>query len=71
MRDLITQLAEAPQSFDLFQAMSILERSEPDLAPVGTSLGLDEALRLSADVTLSFMPSDVRPCCPASVKAHR
>jgi type VI secretion system protein ImpH len=59
MRDLITQLAEAPQSFDLFQAMSILERSEPDLAPVGTSLGLDEALRLSADVTLSFMPSDV------------
>ena len=59
MRDLITQLAEAPQSFDLFQAISLLERSEPDRAAVGTSLGLDEALRFSADVTLSFMPSDV------------
>ncbi len=59
MRDLITQLAEAPQSFDLFQAISLLERSEPDRASVGTSLGLDEALRFSADVTLSFMPSDV------------
>ena len=59
VQDLITQLADEPQNFDLFQAMSILERSEPDRAPLGTSVGLDEALRLSADVTLTFMPSDV------------
>lgn len=59
MPDLITQLAESAPNYDLFQAMSLLERSEPERAAIGTSVGLDEAVRLSADVTLSFMPSDV------------
>jgi type VI secretion system protein ImpH len=59
LSDLITQLAESAPNYELFQAMSLLERSEPERAPIGTSVGLDEALRLSADVTLSFMPSDV------------
>ena len=59
MRDLIHLLEEAPHSFDLFQAMSLLERSEPDRAPLGTSMGLDEAARLSATVSLAFLPSDI------------
>ena len=29
MPDLIEQLRQAPQTFNLFQALSILERSEP------------------------------------------
>lgn len=59
MPDLITQLREQPHGFDLFQALSILERSEPGRARLGTSVGLDEAVRLVAHVGLGFAPSDV------------
>ena len=52
-------LREQPHGFDLFQAISILERSEPSRAPVGTSVGLDEAVRLAAQVSCAFAPSDV------------
>lgn len=52
-------LRDEPHAFNLFQAISILERGEPELAPVGTSVGIDEALRLSAQVDLAFAPSDI------------
>ncbi|MBC7574550.1 MAG: type VI secretion system baseplate subunit TssG [Herminiimonas sp.] len=55
----MSRLRDNPQPFDLFQAISILERSEPARAPVGTSLGFDEAVRLSAQVELGFAPSDI------------
>lgn len=59
MSDLIERLRAQPQGFDLFQAISLLERSEPGRASVGTSLGVDEALRLAAHVDLGFTPSDI------------
>jgi type VI secretion system protein ImpH len=59
MPDLITLLRQQPHAFDLFQAISILERSEPGRAPLATSVGLDEALRLVAQVVQAFAPSDV------------
>ncbi|QJE01563.1 type VI secretion system baseplate subunit TssG [Massilia forsythiae] len=59
MPDLIAQLREAPHDFDLFQALSLLERSRPACAPVGTSLGLDESVRLAAQVTQGFAASDL------------
>ncbi|NGZ86026.1 type VI secretion system baseplate subunit TssG [Duganella sp. SAP-35] len=52
-------LRDEPHAFNLFQAISILERGEPELAPVGTSVGMDEALRLSSQVDLAFAPSDI------------
>ncbi|MTW03740.1 type VI secretion system baseplate subunit TssG [Duganella ginsengisoli] len=55
----MAQLREQPHDFDLFQAISLLERAEPDRAAVGTSVGLDEALRLTAQVSHSFAPSDI------------
>lgn len=77
MSDLISQLREAPHDFDLFQAISILERSEPAREPVGTSLGLDEAVRLAAQVDLAFAPSDIsrvgdsmRPGPPLTLKSR-
>lgn len=59
MSDLITQLRAAPESFNLFQAISLIERSEPARAAVGRGLGLDEALRLAAQVELAFASSDI------------
>lgn len=59
MPDLIAQLRAAPQQFDLFQAISLLERTAAGRAPVGTSLGLDEAVRLASHVDFAFAPSDV------------
>lgn len=59
MPDLIAQLRFAPQSFNLFQAISLLERSEPGRTAVGRGLGMDEALRLAAQVDMAFAPSDI------------
>ena len=59
MPDLIDQLRQAPQSFNLFQALSILERSEPARAALGTSVGLDESVRLVAQIGMGFAPSDL------------
>ncbi|RJF92853.1 type VI secretion system baseplate subunit TssG [Noviherbaspirillum saxi] len=69
-------LRESPHDFDLFQAISILERSEPAREPVGTSLGIDEAVRLASQVDLAFAPSDIssvadsdRPGPPLTLKS--
>lgn len=59
MPDLIEQLLASPHGYGLFQAMSLLERSCPDKPGLGTSLGLDEAVRLVADPSLSFPASDI------------
>ena len=76
MSDLMSLLREDPHAFDLFQAISLLERSEPARAPVGTAGGMDEALRLAAQVDMSFAPSDVadlqdstRPGPPLTLKS--
>jgi type VI secretion system protein ImpH len=76
MSDLMSRLRKSPHDFDLFQAISLLERSEPGREPVGTSLGLDEAVRLAAQVDLGFAPSDVssidgseRPGPPLTLKS--
>lgn len=66
MLTLIEQLRENPQSFNLFQAISILERAEFDLKPVATSLGVDEAVRLMAQVDLAFSPSDISQLQPST-----
>lgn len=59
MSDLLASLREAPHRFNLFQAISLIERSLPGQAPVGTSLGLDEAVRLAAQVDMAFAASDI------------
>lgn len=56
---LITRLLSQPQGFNLFQAISLLERSRPDAAALGVGDGATEALRLSSVVSLGFAPSDV------------
>ncbi|RYZ11870.1 MAG: type VI secretion system baseplate subunit TssG [Comamonadaceae bacterium] len=58
---IVDRLIERPQGFDLFQAISLLERAAPDAAPVGHSHRPHEreAVRLSALVSLGFEPSDV------------
>ena len=59
MTELIDELLREPQRFDLFQAISLLERAAPERAPVGTGTGMDEAVRLAAHVDMAFAPSDI------------
>lgn len=61
-KPVIDRLLEAPQGFNLFQAISLLERAAPESTAVGRSHGLREreAVRLSSVVSLSFEPSDIR-----------
>ncbi|MEP6789869.1 MAG: type VI secretion system baseplate subunit TssG [Ramlibacter sp.] len=56
---LIDRLVSRPQGFNLFQAISLLERAAPDVLPVGEGHGQTEAVRLGAVVSLGFQPSDV------------
>src|SRR5206468_4793214 len=57
--DLIAQLRAAPHEFNLFQAISLLERSASARAPVGAGVGMDEAVRLAGHVDFGFAPSDI------------
>jgi type VI secretion system protein ImpH len=57
---LIARLIANPQGFDLFQAISLLERAVPHARPLGRGNGAGEAVRLSGFVSLTFEPSDVR-----------
>jgi type VI secretion system protein ImpH len=52
-------LVAQPEGFNLFQAISLLERALPERAPVGTGDGRTEAVRLSSVVSLGFQASDV------------
>jgi type VI secretion system protein ImpH len=58
---LIPALLEQPQGFDLFQAISLLERAgmADGHAALGTDYGT-EAVRLSSHISLDFDASDVR-----------
>ncbi|OYZ17863.1 MAG: hypothetical protein B7Y28_18055 [Polaromonas sp. 16-63-31] len=56
---LVERLGDRPQGFNLFQAISLLERASPQLAPVGKGDGQTEAVRLKSVVSLGFQPSDV------------
>ncbi|MDO9360739.1 MAG: type VI secretion system baseplate subunit TssG [Polaromonas sp.] len=56
---LVERLVSRPQGFNLFQAISLLERASPNLAPVGSGDGKPESVRLSSVVSLGFQPSDV------------
>jgi type VI secretion system protein ImpH len=66
MPDLISSLLAQPQRFDLFQALHLIERAHAGRMPVGSSLGLDEAVRLSSPVSLDFVPSDIVAVCPST-----
>ena len=57
---LIARLTANPQRFDLFQAISLLERAAPWARPLGRGNGAGEAVRLSGFVSLAFEPSDIR-----------
>ena len=59
MPDLIAQLRRAPHDFDLFQAISLLERGEPSRTPVGGGHGVDEAVRLAGQTDFAFPSSDI------------
>ncbi|OXJ22624.1 type VI secretion protein [Burkholderia sp. HI2714] len=62
---LIDRLKANPQRFDLFQAISLLDRAVPWARSLGRSNGLGEAVRLTGHVSLAFEPSDVH-----SVREH-
>lgn len=66
MPDLLSQLQRAPHGFNLFQAISLLERAAPERAPVGSGVGSDEAVRLAAQVSLAFAPSDIASLRPSA-----
>ncbi len=57
---LIARLTANPQRFDLFQAISLLERAAPWARALGRGNGAGEAVRLSGFVSLAFEPSDIR-----------
>ena len=56
---LIGRLVRQPQEFDLFQAISLLERAAPNLARVGKGEGQPESVLLRSVVSLGFQPSDI------------
>lgn len=53
---IVEELTARPQDFNLFQAISLLERAAPGAVPVGRSQGPREreAVRLHAFVSLAF-----------------
>lgn len=57
---LIGQLSARPAGFDLFQAISLLERAVPGAQPLGRGNGAGEAVRLRGLVSLAFQPADIR-----------
>ncbi len=69
-QDLIGRLLDQPQGFDLFQAISLLERDgmadghaaigESDASSSGLGNGATEAVRLSSHVSFGFEASDVK-----------
>lgn len=63
---LIERLYSRPQGFNLFQAISLLERHAPQKAALGTGVGSDEAAILRGEVSLAFAPSDVVSVKPAA-----
>ena len=56
---LVARLVRQPQGFNLFQAISLLERAAPNLASVGDDKGKTESVRLKSVVSLGFQPSDI------------
>lgn len=68
---LIERLFIRPQGFNLFQAISLLERHAPDRAGLGTGVGLDEAALLRGNISLAFAPSDVVSVKPARTPTGR
>ncbi len=56
---LTARLISRPHGYNLFQAISLLERAAPDMPAVGLGHGEPEAVRLNAVVSLGFQPSDV------------
>lgn len=68
---LIDRLYSRPQGFNLFQAISLLERHAPDRAGLGTGVGLDEAVLLRGNISLAFAPSDVVSVQPPSTPEGR
>ena len=63
---LIERLLSRPQGFNLFQAISLIERHAPEKAALGTGVGSDEAAVLRGAVSLAFATSDVASVKPAA-----
>jgi type VI secretion system protein ImpH len=68
---LIERLYSRPQGFNLFQAISLLERHAPERVALGTGVGHDEAVLLRGKVSLAFAPSDVVSIEPAATARGR
>ena len=68
---LIERLYCRPQNFNLFQAISLLERASPECVASGTGVGGDEAVMLCGEVSLAFAPSDIVSIKPAAAPNGR
>lgn len=55
----IERLAANPAGFDLFQAISLIERAMAGTQPVGRGNGAGEPVRLRGLVSLAFQPRDI------------
>ena len=68
---LIERLQSQPHRFDLFQAISLLERMAPERLDLGTGVGHDESAKLCGNVSLAFAPSDVVSVCAPTASDPR
>lgn len=68
---LIERLMSRPQGFNLFQAISLIERHAPEKAALGTGVGSDEGAVLRGAVSLAFAPSDVVSIKPTATPEER
>lgn len=66
----VDRLLAKPQGYDLFQAISLLERAAADRSPVGTGSGRNASVRLRSVVSLGFQPSDVSKVVPGPSDAE-
>lgn len=67
----IDRLAANPAGFDLFQAISLIERATPGAQPLGRGNGAGEAVRLRGLVSLAFQPRDIGAVDKAADGADR
>lgn len=65
-------LRKEPTSFDFFQAVRLLERLQPDRAPVGYFVDpADEVVRFSVNASIAFPPSEIHSLAQSAEDAAR
>jgi len=69
--DVVARLQDAPQCYNLFQAIWLIERAALGCVPLGKGDGRFEALRLGAITSMKFEPRDITSVEPADALRDR